>query len=61
MRRVSSEDGKAMKQWLVIIETPDYEQRLYVKEPEDSTEETVREKYSRCFTVYEVQEITDED
>ena len=50
-----------MKKWMVVIQAPDYEQALYVDEPDESTEDTVREKYSRSFTVYEVSEIDDED
>ena len=49
------------KTFAVIIQTPDYEQTLYVNEPDTSTEESVRDKYSQRFTVYEVWEVTDED
>lgn len=50
-----------MKTWAVVIEAPDYEQTLYVEEPDNSTEDDVREKYSRSSTVYEVWEVLDED
>ena len=49
-----------MKIFAVVIQAPDYEQTLYVEVSNEETEDTVRERYSKSFTVYEVWEVDDE-
>lgn len=61
MGRASLKQGAILGTWRVVIDTPDFEQSLYVEEPEESTEDTVRKRYSRIFTVLEVEKVADED